>query len=106
MKIHKIKDMTKGWFIGNFEPSLYKTNKVEVALKEYLAGDREPLHHHKVATEWTLVVSGVVSFNDKKMYEGDIVEVSPGESVEFRCLEDSKTVVVKSESVKGDKYES
>lgn len=33
MKIARIDEMTKGWFIGNFEPILLKTNAVEVALK-------------------------------------------------------------------------
>ena len=31
----QLDDMTKGWFIGNFEPSLMKTNDVEVAVKHY-----------------------------------------------------------------------
>lgn len=35
MKTAKLEDMTKGWFIGNFNPSLLKTNDVEVAVKSY-----------------------------------------------------------------------
>ena len=46
MKIHKLKDMVKGWFVGNFEPSLYKTHLVEVGVKEYKAGDKEVGHAH------------------------------------------------------------
>jgi hypothetical protein len=33
MKISKLKDMFRGWVVGNFEPSLYKTDDVEVAVK-------------------------------------------------------------------------
>ncbi|GIU68975.1 MAG: hypothetical protein KatS3mg002_0211 [Candidatus Woesearchaeota archaeon] len=33
MKTAKLSEMTKGWFIGNFEPSLHKTNDVEVGVK-------------------------------------------------------------------------
>ena len=34
----KLADMTKGWFVGNFEPSLWKTNDVEAAVKTYKKG--------------------------------------------------------------------
>ena len=34
------------------EPSLVKTNDVEVALKTYEANDTEALHHHKIADEY------------------------------------------------------
>ena len=33
MKTAKLVDMVKGWFIGNFEPTLLKTNDCEVAAK-------------------------------------------------------------------------
>ena len=31
MKVARLEDMVKGWFVGNFEPTLHKTNDVEVA---------------------------------------------------------------------------
>jgi hypothetical protein len=46
-----LKEMKLGWFVGNFEPSLYKTNDVEVAVKNYKKGDSEERHFHKIATE-------------------------------------------------------
>ena len=55
MKLHKLKDMFKGWIVGNFEPSLYKTDDVEVAVKNYKAGERDEKHYHKIATEITLI---------------------------------------------------
>ena len=35
MKIGKLRDMKRGWFIGDFEPSLLKTRDCEVAVKSY-----------------------------------------------------------------------
>ena len=35
---------TKGWFVGNFSPSLLATDAVEVAAKRYRAGDSEGAH--------------------------------------------------------------
>ena len=29
----KIGDMTRGWFVGNFEPTAYETNDVEAAVR-------------------------------------------------------------------------
>ena len=60
MKVAKLSDMKGGWFIGNFEPSLYKTNDCEVAVKTYKKGDFEAAHFHKIATEYTIVASGKV----------------------------------------------
>ena len=57
MKTAKLEDMTKGWFIGNFNPSLLKTNDVEVAVKSYKKGDYEGRHYHKIATEFTCIIS-------------------------------------------------
>ena len=51
MKTAKLENMLKGWFIGNFEPTLLRTNDVEVAVKEYKKGDYEELHYHK--TQYT-----------------------------------------------------
>ena len=61
MKLHKLKDMFKGWIVGNFEPSLYKTDDVEVAVKNYKAGERDENHYHKIATEITIIFATVPS---------------------------------------------
>ena len=36
MKVHHLDDMTRGWFVGDFEPTLYRTDAVEVAVKHYV----------------------------------------------------------------------
>ena len=43
MKTAKLEDMIKGWFVGNFEPTLLKTNDVEVAVKSYNKGYYEEI---------------------------------------------------------------
>jgi len=104
MKIHKLKDMVKGWFVGNFQPSCYKTNEVEVAVKEYKTGDKEPLHYHKIATEITVIVSGMVLMNGTLYNAGDIITIEAGESTNFEALSDVVTTVVKVPCIKDDKY--
>jgi len=105
MKIAKLDDMIKGWFIGNFEPSLCKTNDVEVAVKKYNKGDFEDKHYHKIATEYTLIISGRVRMNNKEYKEGDIIIMEPYETTDFECLEDNTVnVVVKLPGANNDKY--
>ena len=104
MKIAKLDEMTKGWFIGNFEPSLYKTNDCEVAVIYYKAGDAESLHYHKIATEYTVIVSGSVKMSGKVYNAGTIVVMEPGEVTDFEALTDAVNVVVKIPGANNDKY--
>ncbi len=105
MKTAQIKDMTKGWFVGNFEPSLYKTNNVEVAVKSYEAGTYEKKHYHKIATEITVVLKGKIVMNNIQYTEGDIIIMEPGETTDFLALTDAENVVVKLPGANNDKYE-
>lgn len=95
---------TKGWFVGNFSPTLVATDAVEVAVKHYRAGEAETAHYHKVATELTLIVSGRVRMSGEEVGPGEIIKIDPGQSTDFVPLTDTTTVVVKLPCVKGDKY--
>lgn len=104
MKTFKLEQMTNGWFIGNFEPSLYKTNDCEVAVKTYSAGDHEVRHFHKIATEYTVVIKGRVKMFDTEYSDGDIIVVEPGDATDFTSITDSMNVVVKIPGANDDKY--
>jgi mannose-6-phosphate isomerase-like protein (cupin superfamily) len=95
---------TKGWFVGNFSPTLAATDAVEVAVKHYRAGEAEGAHYHKVATELTLIVSGRVRMSGEEVGPGEIIKIEPGQATDFVPLTDVTTVVVKLPCVKGDKY--
>ncbi len=105
MQVARLEDMVKGWFIGDFNPSLCRTTDVEVAVKEYNKGDYEAKHHHKIATEYTVVIRGRVRMNGVEYGAGDIVVMEPTESTDFECLEDGTVnVVVKLPGARDDKY--
>lgn len=104
MKVYKLNEMFKGWFIGNFDPSLFKTNEVEVGIKKYNAGDFECPHFHKIATEFTVILTGTVKMNNEIYNEGDIVQIDPYQTTDFKALTDTTTVVVKIPGVNNDKY--
>jgi len=96
--------MTRGWFVGYFQPTAYKTFACEVGVKRYSAGDYEAAHHHKLATEITVIISGEVEMNGVKYVADDIIVIEPEDSTDFRCLTDVVTCVYKSGSYPGDKY--
>ena len=104
MKVAKLHEMTKGWFIGNFSPTLLATDAVEVAVKEYPAGFAEEWHYHKIATEFTVIVTGEVEMNGLRYSKGDILVIAPGEGTDFRALTDVVTAVVKVPGASNDKF--
>lgn len=95
---------TRGWFVGDFEPTLVKTRGFEVGVKNYKKGDKEKAHYHKIADEFTVITNGSCKLNRKVYKAGDIIWIKPGEVAEFEALEDCTNTVVKIPSVKGDKY--
>lgn len=104
MKVNKMNSMIRGWFVGNFEPSVYRSNEVEVAVKSYHQGDYEVSHYHKVATEITVIISGKVKMNGIEYGEGDIITIEPGEITDFEALTDTQNAVVKIPCASNDKY--
>lgn len=104
MKHFRLDDMTRGWFVGAFAPTALSSNACEVAVRSYVAGDREGRHMHKVATEVTLVLSGRVMMAGREWSAGDIVVLEPGEPTSFEALTDAVNVVVKVPGALGDKY--
>lgn len=104
MKKYELNDMVKGWFVGSFSPAAFSTNACEVAVKRYQAGEYEARHHHKVATEITLILEGRVCMNEIEYLAGDIVVIDPLTSTDFRVLEAAITVVVKVPGASNDKY--
>ena len=104
MRTAKLDDMIKGWFVGSFDPTLIKTDEVEVAVKKYRKGEFESRHYHKKATEITVIVSGRVRMNGVEYNEGDIIVIEPYESTDFEALEDTINTVVKFPGASQDKY--
>lgn len=96
--------MKRGWFIGNFEPSAYKTKNFEVGYGMHKKGDKWDKHYHKLAAEITLIVRGKVRVNDEIFSKGDIFIIDPEEVVDPLFLEDTEYVVVKTFSDINDKY--
>ena len=104
MKKYNLQNFTKGWIVGDFNPSILNTRQYEVACKKYLQGDTEAEHVHKISTEITVIVSGKVEMNGVIYNQDDIIVIEPNEWTNFKAITDTTTLVIKTPSVQGDKY--
>lgn len=104
MKIYKHKDMVKGWFIGNFEPTAYKSSEFEVNYRIHPAGEEWPVHTHTKTTEINLLISGKMLFQNTELNSGDIFIVEPWEISNPIFIEDCAIICVRTPSY-NDKLE-
>lgn len=104
MKVARLKNMVRGWLVGNFDPAVYKTSDVEFAVQQFPSGSYEQRHLHKIATEITVIVNGRAEMNGIPCSAGDIIVIEPNESADFRALTDVTTAVLKIPGALNDKY--
>lgn len=101
----RIEEFVRGWFIGNFEPSLLKTEDFEVGLLTHKKGEVWPKHYHKIGTEYNVLISGSMTIGGTVMEPGDVFAFNPGDLADPVFHEDCKVLCVKAPSIPGDKYE-
>jgi hypothetical protein len=104
MKQAHINDFFKGWFVGNFEPSLLKAN-FEVGVAKHTAGEFHQDHFHKEALEINVVLEGHMTINGIEFGPGDIFVLYPYEVSQAEFLTDVTIVIVRDKSNPKDKYE-
>jgi len=104
MKTYRINDMVGGWFIGDFEPSILRTDAFEVGYKVHPKGEIWDTHFHKEATEYNLLVQGRMRICNETLSSGTIFIISKGEVVSPVFETDCHIICVKVPSVIGDKY--
>lgn len=105
MIINKLENMFRGWFIGNFEPSIFKTEKFEVGVLIHPKGEKWPKHYHKESIEINVLISGKMIINEELLTPGSIFLFDKYEIANPEFLEDCTIVCVKTPSIPGDKYE-
>ena len=103
MNLHRLEDMIGGWFVGNFSPTAYTTNDVEVSYKQHPKGEVWHTHYHEKVTEVNLLVRGEMILQGKKLIAGDIFTLNPYEIADPEFLEDCEIVCVKLPGITNDK---
>lgn len=104
MKVLKIKDMKGGWFVGDFNPTAFKTKNFEVGYHFYKKNQKWPKHFHKLTTEINYVIRGKMKILDQILKEGDVFIINPYEVVDPEYLTDCELIVTRDGSFKDDKY--
>ena len=103
MKCFKLEEYTRGWIVGDFVPSIFRTKTLEVGIKSYKKGEKEEQSVHKYTWEITIVVSGVIKMYNKILSKNEIIMLEPGDVSGFECIEDTSLVIVKYPSNPNDK---
>ena len=96
--------MKGGWFVGNFDPAVFRTPDFEVGYKLHLKGEKWDKHYHKRATEITYLLRGKMQIQDKILTSGDVFTILPNEIADPIFLEDCEVIIIKTPSIVGDKY--
>lgn len=105
MHLSKITDYVRGWFIGNFEPTLLKTAAFEVGVLTHKKGEYWTPHYHKESIEYNVLISGKMVVQGKELNSGDVFVFDKREVADPIFLEDCTLVVVKIPSIPSDKFE-
>jgi hypothetical protein len=103
MQKFSLKEMERGWFIGDFFPSALRTKDFEVGLVKHKKGDTWDKHYHEEITEISLFLKGKVKVNNEIFSTGDILVINPYETVDPLFLEDTEVIIIKTPSIIGDK---
>lgn len=103
MITYRLDDMVGGWFVGNFSPTAFATEDVEVSYKKHPKGEIWDLHYHEKVTEINLLVRGEMTIQGKQLVAGDIFILHPFEIADPYFLEDCEIVCVKHPGIVNDK---
>ena len=105
MRKFNIKVMHRGWFIGNFLPSVLRTDLFEVGILTHHKGEEWPKHFHLEATEYNVLINGSMTVNNNLIHEGEIFVIEKNEICNPTFHKDCTVLCVKVPSIPGDKYE-
>ncbi len=95
MKLNRIENMKGGWFVGNFEPTCYKTNDFEVSYKVHKRNEIWDTHYHTTVTEINYVIRGKMILQGQTLVQGDIFTLYPYEIADPIFIEDTEIICVK-----------
>ena len=105
MRLSNINDYKAGWFVGDFNPSIFKNPFFEVAHHKHAKGCETFPHYHAVTNELNYIVRGELMVSGKLLSQGDMWIYEPNEVSEVEFLADSELIIVRWPSIPSDKYE-
>lgn len=104
MHIDKMSRMVRGWFIGDFEPSILRTKDFEVAYLRHAKGEKWDAHYHAQSVEYNYLIRGAMIMQGTVLVAGDLFVLDKGEVADPIFLDDCELIVVKVPSIPSDKH--
>lgn len=105
MRVSNISEYTKGWFVGDFEPSLFKNPHFEVAHHKHKRNEKTVRHYHKETTELNYILKGTLMVSGCLLRAGQMWTYEKNEVSNVQFLDDVELIVVRWPSIPSDKYE-
>ena len=102
MEFFDIRKMELGYFIGDFNPTVYRTNNVELSIKTLTAGTLDSCYYRKKDTQIVCVLSGTIECFERILGKGDIVSFRPGDMISLFALEDAEILITRLPGTKND----
>lgn len=104
VKVNTLNNMTRGWLIGDFEPSIFRTKNFEVGYLTHYKGEEWPAHVHNETNEYNILIRGKMKINNEYIQERDIFVIPKGMLTKATFIEDCEILCIKLPSLPHDKY--
>lgn len=95
MQVFKLENMIRGWFVGNFDPTVHRTDQFEVGYRVHQPDEGDDAHFHPIVTEVNVVTHGRMIVQDQVLVAGDIFVLHPWEITNPVFLETTGVICVK-----------
>ena len=93
MKSFKMKNMKKGYFVGDFSPAVLENNAVELACKGASKYTLDAAYYRKEDTTVILIMSGRLDVDGKIYKYGDVLLFEPGDIINLFALTNVRMIV-------------
>ena len=98
-----VDSFVRGWFIGDFEPSILRTKTWEMALLKHSKNEKWDFHYHAQADEVNVLLSGRMMLNGHEIRSRNMFTIPKKQIACPLFLEDCMILCIKTPSVIGDK---
>ncbi len=103
-KRYKLEDFTRGWIVGDFEPSIIRTKACDVQVRKWEKNTYHEPHYHATLDEIMVIIEGKAEINGEIFEGGDISVMEKNDVCYFQPLTDVTSVCIKMPSGPNDKH--
>lgn len=102
--IHNRNSFIRGWFIGNFKPSIDQNEDIEYGLLHHKQNEKWDFHYHSQAIETNYLIKGSMKVNDQIINEGSIFIFDKNQISCPEFITDCEIFCIKTPSITNDKF--